>query len=90
MHLRNLAKNDIFDEYIMLKIRLTQTGARNSKQYRIIAIDKSKRRDGQAIEILGFYNPTVKPAIVKVNRERIDYWVGKGGQITDGLKKILK
>lgn len=74
----------------MVKIRLKQTGTTNRKQYRIVAMDESKRRDGKAIEILGFYNPLVSPKVVEVDRERVKYWLSVGAQMTDGAKKILE
>lgn len=74
----------------MVKIRLTQTGTRNKKQYRIIVIDESKQRNGRALEILGYYNPTVKPPLIKIDHSRVDYWTSVGAQITDGVLKILK
>lgn len=74
----------------MVKIRLAQTGTTNAKKYRIIAIEEGKRRNGNAIEILGFYNPMVKPAEFKVNRERIEYWVKVGAQITPKVQSLLK
>jgi small subunit ribosomal protein S16 len=73
----------------MVKIRLSQTGTKNAKKYRIIAIEEGKRRDGRAIEILGYYDPMVKPAIVKINRERLDYWTKVGAQITEKTQKVL-
>ena len=74
----------------MVKIRLTQTGTTNRKTYRIIAIEEGKRRDGSAIEILGHYNPLVKPAELIVDRERVAYWTGKGAQMTEIVKKLLE
>jgi len=74
----------------MLKIRLTQTGTRNRKTYRIIAIEEAERRDGRALETLGHYNPTIKPAEIVVNRERIDFWISKGAQVTEAVKKLLE
>lgn len=73
----------------MVKIRLTQTGTKNRKTYRLIAIEESKRRDGRAIEILGFYNPLVKPAQVSVKRDRVDYWLSVGAQLTPAAKRLL-
>lgn len=73
----------------MVKIRLTQTGTKNRKTYRLIAIEESKRRDGRAIEILGFYNPLVKPAHVSVKRDRVDYWLSVGAQLTPAAKRLL-
>jgi len=74
----------------MVTIRLTQTGKRNAKTYRIIAIDSHKRRDGEAIEILGFYNPVVKPAQISIKQDRLDYWKSVGAQISEGVAKLLK
>ena len=74
----------------MVKIRLTQTGTKNRKQYRIIAIEEGKRRDGTAIEILGFYNPLVKPPQIKIDTERVKYWVSVGAQITPSVQKLMK
>lgn len=74
----------------MVKIRLKQTGTKNRKKYRIVAIDESKRRDGREIEILGFYNPMVKPAQLTVDKARIAYWTSVGAQLTEGTAKLLK
>lgn len=73
----------------MVKIRLMQTGTTNRKTYRIIAVDESKRRDTRALEVLGFYNPLTKPAGLEVKRDRVDYWISKGAQLSDGAKKLL-
>jgi len=74
----------------MVKIRLMQTGKRNAKQYRVIAIEEGKRRDGDAIEILGFYNPLVKPPQITLKKDRIDYWVSVGAVVTDSVKKLIE
>lgn len=73
----------------MLKIRLTQTGTTNKKKYRLIAIEEGKRRDGKAVEILGHYNPQVKPAERAIDRKRVEYWVSHGAQLTQAAKKLL-
>jgi small subunit ribosomal protein S16 len=73
----------------MLKIRLTKTGTTNRKTYRVIAIEEGKRRDGKALENLGYYNPLVKPPQIVINRERIAYWVGHGAQVTPAVEKLL-
>lgn len=74
----------------MVKIRLKLTGTNNRKKYRIVAIDESKRRDGREIEILGFYNPLVKPAEIEVDRARLDYWVSVGAQLTGAVVNLIK
>lgn len=74
----------------MLKIRLTKTGTTNRKTYRVIAIEEGKRRDGKAIENLGYFNPLVKPASIVLKKDRIEYWRSKGAQITPAVQKLLK
>jgi len=73
----------------MLKLRLTQTGSKNRRTFRIVAMEESKRRNGKPTEILGYYNPLVKPAQFKVDMKRIEYWKAKGAQVTPGLAKLL-
>jgi small subunit ribosomal protein S16 len=74
----------------MLKIRLSQTGTTNRKSYRVVAIEEGKRRDGKAVEILGHYNPLVKPAEIVLDRARIEYWKSVGAQISPAVSKLLK
>lgn len=73
----------------MLKIRLAQTGARNRRMFRIVAIEEGKRRNGKPVEILGFYNPQVKPAQMKIDQARVDYWKAQGAVITNGVAKLI-
>ncbi|MEK7141853.1 MAG: 30S ribosomal protein S16 [Patescibacteria group bacterium] len=74
----------------MVKIRLTQTGTKNRKTYRLVAMEEGKRRDGRAIEILGFYNPLVSPPQVSIKRDRVDYWLSVGAQLTPAAAKLVK
>jgi small subunit ribosomal protein S16 len=73
----------------MVKIRMSQTGTTNAKKYRIIVIEEGKRRDGKAIEILGYYNPMVKPPILKIDQERVKYWTSVGAQMSERTAKLL-
>ena len=73
----------------MIKIRLAQYGARNRRTYRIVAIEEGKRRNGKPVEILGFYNPLVKPAQMKLDEERLKYWQSQGARLSPSIEKIL-
>lgn len=73
----------------MIKIRLAQTGARNRRMFRIVAIEEGKRRNGKPVEILGYYNPQVKPPELKVDQERVKYWTSVGAVLTDGVSKLM-
>jgi len=73
----------------MVKIKLTQTGSRNRKTYRIVVMEEGKRRDGRHVEILGSYNPLMKPPQLVIKEDRLAYWRSVGAQETDGVKNIL-
>lgn len=74
----------------MVKIRLTRGGARKHAYYRVIAIDERTRRDGRALEVLGAYDPMVKPAAITLNTERIEHWVARGAQLSKAVQALFK
>ena len=74
----------------MVKIKLSRTGSINRGTYRIVVMEEGKRRDGLSIEILGSYNPLVKPPSLVCDRKRLAYWISVGAQKTVGVTKILK
>ncbi|PJA40938.1 30S ribosomal protein S16 [candidate division WWE3 bacterium CG_4_9_14_3_um_filter_34_6] len=74
----------------MVRIRLTRVGRKNAPAYRIVIIDRKAKRDGKAIEIIGNYNPTENPGKVNYDKERYEYWISKGAQVSDSVKKLTK
>jgi small subunit ribosomal protein S16 len=70
-------------------IRLSRTGARKQPQYRVVVIEKERARNGRPVEIVGTYNPRTTPASIELKRERIEYWVSKGAQLSDRVNKIV-
>ncbi len=74
----------------MLRIRLARTGAKKKGSYRVVAIEREKARDGRFVEILGHYNPRRNPAEVVLNRDRIEYWLGRGAQPSETVRSLLK
>lgn len=73
----------------MLMIRLARTGARKQPHYRVVVIEKERARNGRPVEVVGTYNPRTNPASVELKRERIDYWVSKGAQMSGRVSKIV-
>ncbi len=65
-------------------------GAKKSPSYRIVVKEKLSKRDGAYIENLGIYNPTRNPAEIRLNAERVQYWLGKGAQPTDTVRRLIK
>lgn len=71
----------------MIKLRLKRYGRKGQPSYRIVAADSRVKRDGKAIEELGFYNPRTNETHLKYNRivERIK----TGAQPTETVRNIL-
>ena len=76
----------------MLRIRLSMGGVRKRPVYKIVVADGRYPRDGKFIEKVGFYNPLLpkdKKERIKVEFERIKYWISKGAQPTLRVSRIL-
>ena len=71
-------------------IRLKRMGAKKKPTHRIVVMDKHNARDGKPIEILGYYDPKRDPAIIKVNKERAEYWLGVGAVPSPAVGTLLK
>lgn len=74
----------------MLAIRLTRRGAKKKPFYRIIVTEKRTKRDGRFVEMVGYYDPCRNPADIKVDRERLDYWIERGAQPSETVRSLLK
>jgi small subunit ribosomal protein S16 len=70
-------------------IRLARMGARKQPYYRVVVIDKNNARNGRAVEVVGTYNPRTTPASLDLKRDRIDYWVKNGAQLSDRVEKLV-
>ena len=76
-----------------MKIRLARGGSKKRPFYRIVAADSRMPRDGRFIEKLGTYNPLLpkdSEERVKMNVERIQYWLDQGAKPTDRVARFLE
>ena len=76
-----------------MKIRLARGGSKKRPFYSIVATDSRMPRDGRFIEKLGTYNPLLAKDSedrVKMNMERIQYWLSQGAQPTDRIARFLE
>jgi small subunit ribosomal protein S16 len=76
-----------------MKIRLARGGSKKRPFYRIVAADSRMPRDGRFVEKLGTYNPLLakdSEERVKMNVERIQYWLDQGAQPTDRISRMLE
>ena len=74
----------------MVKIRLRRMGAKKAPYYRIVVADSRAPRDGRFIEELGTYNPAADSDKLKVDLERVRYWISNGAQPTDTVRGLIK
>ena len=76
-----------------MKIRLARGGSKKRPFYSIVAADSRMPRDGRFIEKLGTYNPLLPKDSedrVKMNVERIQYWMDHGAQPSDRVARFLE
>ena len=72
-----------------MKLRLTRMGSKKRPFYRIVAMNSETRRDGRALEYLGYYNPMVDPAEIKVDGDKVRAWLARGAEPTDTVRALL-
>lgn len=70
-------------------IRLSRIGKIHTPVYRIVAIDARKKRDGEALDILGTYNP-LTGELIQFHEERINHWISQGALVSDAVKKLVR
>ena len=73
----------------MLAIRLRRTGSKKRPFFRVVVTDSRTARDSSFVEVLGFYNPRTKPAVVEIDKARVEYWVSKGARPSDSVRTLL-
>lgn len=72
----------------MLKLRLKRIGRKRQPSYRLVIMPSRRRRNGRAIEQVGYYSPITKEVNLKI--EKIIYWLKVGAQPTETVANLLK
>ena len=73
-----------------VRIRLARMGAKKKPFYRLVAADSQSPRDGRFLEILGYYDPMKEPAVVKINENKVQYWLEKGAKLSEAARALMK
>lgn len=73
-----------------VRIRLQRHGAKKRPFYRVVAADKRAPRDGRFIELLGTFDPLQEPPVVRLKKDRVDYWLGVGAIPSDTVATLVK
>jgi small subunit ribosomal protein S16 len=71
-------------------IRLSRAGAKKAPVYRVVVADQRSPRGGRFIEKIGIYDPTAATSAFVVDRERLEYWRGRGATPSHTIERLLK
>ena len=76
----------------MVTIRLSRGGSKKRPFYHLTVANSRNARNGRFLERVGFFNPLARgqEEALRVDQERVDYWVGQGAQLSDRVAKLLK
>ena len=73
-----------------LVIRLTRTGKKGERKFRVVVKEKRSKRDGGFIDMLGWYEKSVDYSKKMVDMKKYQYWISQGAQPSDTVQKITK
>ena len=75
-----------------VRIRLQKAGKIANKRYnyRLVAIGRPVARQGRNLDILGYYDPAKKPALLSINYEKLDKWLKQGATMSDTVRSLVK
>ncbi len=73
----------------MLRIRLSRHGRKKDPHFRVVVAEKHKAREGRFVEIVGYYNPALKPVRLKLDLDRIEHWVKQGAQPSNTVRVLI-
>jgi small subunit ribosomal protein S16 len=71
-------------------LRLSRAGTHKAPFYHVVATDSRKPRDGKYLEDVGLYDPTTRPALVKLKAERVVHWLQAGARPSQTVAMLLK
>ncbi len=73
----------------MLRISLSRKGRKKDPHIRVVVAEKHKAREGRFVEIVGYYNPALKPVRLNLDLDRIEHWVKQGAQPSNTVRVLI-
>ncbi len=74
----------------MVVIRLTRLGTKHRPFYRVVATDKRRPRESRYIDLIGYYNPMLENADIKIDLDKYNEWIKKGAKPSPTVKSLIK
>ncbi|MFC1703987.1 30S ribosomal protein S16 [Candidatus Omnitrophota bacterium] len=75
---------------VRLRLRKVGKSAKGAYNFRIVACSRSKSRDSNFLDDIGYYDPSKKPAVIKIDKAKAEYWLKRGAQPSDTVRSLLK
>lgn len=73
----------------MLVLRFQRIGKKKHPSYRLVVSEKAKDTQSGTLENLGIYNPIVNPKVIELNKDRINYWISVGAQLSASVNNLF-
>lgn len=74
-----------------VSIRLHRAGSNKKPFFRLVAADSRRATSGKILEVLGWYDPKKSgPDNFAINAERLKYWIGVGGQMSETVRALVR
>ncbi len=67
-----------------------RTGRKGESKHRLVVKEKRDKRDGKAVELLGWYTKTATSSQKKFDMERVTYWVSQGAQMSPTVRTLIE
>jgi small subunit ribosomal protein S16 len=74
---------------LAITIRLRRLGAKKRPMYRFVAIDSRRAREGRFVDMLGHYNPIVRPATISIDEEKVFHWLKEGATPSETVHTLF-
>lgn len=77
---------------MVVKIRLARHGSKKRPFFKVVVANSTSPRDGRFKEKIGTYNPLLSrdhADRVKIDKERLHYWLSVGAQPTLRVQKFI-
>ena len=71
-------------------IRLCRAGTKNKPFYCVVVSESTRVPDSRATDQLGYYDPTRKPKVVKIDVGKADAWIQKGAHPSDTVRRLIE
>lgn len=73
-----------------VRIRLRRIGRKKQPSYRLVVADSATPRDGAYLDAVGFYNPRLQPAELRLDLDRVDRWLSRGADMSDTVASLVR